>query len=257
MKRASVAVLALIVALLAAPVLAPYDAYRTAPERILSGPTVAHPLGTDALGRDVLSRVLVGGQRTLLQALGATALAVLAGAAAGLAIAVGPGWVSLPVAAISTALLAVPQLVWSLALLTLLGVGPGPLIFAVGVPLAAPMAAVTRAALDQVQSMPFILSARAVGAGRWWTITRYLLPNALGVLARYSAVLFAYAILNAAGLAFLGFSAPGEPEWGSMLAEARQTFRAAPWPALASGAAITLLVWGTLVLSRRAARFRP
>jgi peptide/nickel transport system permease protein len=257
MNRAFVAVLALVLALLAAPAFAPYDASRTAPDEILSGPLVAHPLGTDALGRDVLSRVLVGGQRTLVQALGATALAVVTGALAGIAIALGPSWISVPAAAVSTALLAVPQLVWSLALLTLLGVGPGPLIVAVGVPLAAPMAAVTRAALDQVQSMPFILSARAVGAGWWWTISRYLLPNAMGVLARYSAVLFAYAILNAAGLAFLGFSAPGEPEWGSMLAAARQTFRVSPWPALASGAAITLLVWGTLVLSRRAARFKP
>lgn len=256
MKRSDALFILLVLALVAGPVFAPYDAQRTAPEMILSGPTARNLLGTDALGRDVLSRLLVGGQRTLLQALAATALAVVSGALAGLLAVAGPMLVSFPVRALSTALLAVPQLVWSLAILALLGAGPGPLVLAVGLPLVALMATVSRAALEQVQSMPFVAGARAIGAGEVRIALRHLLPNAAGVIARYSAVLFAYAVLNAAGLAFLGFSAPGEPEWGAMLAEARLTFRAAPSAALASGAAITALVWGALALSRRAAQFR-
>jgi peptide/nickel transport system permease protein len=72
----------------------------------------------------------------------------------------------------------------------------------------------------------------------------------LNTLGRYCAVLFTYAVLNAAGLAFLGFNQPGEPEWGAMLAEARATFRASPWPALASGLALTLLIAAALTLTR-------
>lgn len=255
MTRRDVLFFALILVLLAAPLFAPYDSQRTAPDTILSAPGVEHALGTDSLGRDVLSRVMAGGQRTLVQALIATALAVSLGVLAGLIVAGGPRLVALPVRAVSTALLAAPQLVWSLAILSVLGPGPGPLVVAVGLPLAAPMAAVSRAALERVQGMPFVAGAQAIGAGRVRLATRHLLPNAVSVIARYSAIIFAYAVLNAVGLAFLGFSAPGEPEWGAMLSEARLTFRAAPWPALASGVAITLLVWGALALSRRAARF--
>lgn len=256
MKRIDILFILLVLGLIAAPALAPYDAQRTTPDRILSGPTAQNILGTDALGRDVLSRLLVGGQRTLLQALVATALAVFSGVLAGLLSATGPAFVSVSARALSAALLAVPQLVWSLAILALLGAGPGPLALAVGLPLAAPMAAVSRAALEHVQAMPFVAGAQAIGAGPMRIALRHLLPNSMGVIARYSAVLFAYAVLNAAGLAFLGFSAPGEPEWGAMLAESRLAFRAAPWPALVSGAAITLLVWGALALSRRAAQLR-
>jgi peptide/nickel transport system permease protein len=254
MKRRELLFVALLAALLVAPQLAPYDSQRTAPDMILAAPSMGHLLGTDALGRDVFSRLLVGGQRTLMQGLAAAGLAVSLGGLAGLVMSSGPRLVAVPVRAVSTALLAAPQLVWSLAILSLLGAGPGPLVLAVGLPLAAPMAAVSRAALERVQATPFVAGAHAIGAGRMRIATRHLLPNAVSVMARYSAVLFAYAVLNSAGLAFLGFSEPGEPEWGAMLSEARMTFRASPWPALASGVAITVLVWGALALARRSAQ---
>jgi peptide/nickel transport system permease protein len=102
----------------------------------------------------------------------------------------------------------------------------------------------------EIQGRPFVLGARAAGATSIRIALNHILPNSRSILSRYCAVLFSYAVLNAAGLAFLGFSQPGEPEWGAMLAEARLSFRASPWPALASGLAITGLVWAALTLSR-------
>lgn len=250
------AFLIVITGLLLAPLLAPYDGWRTAPAEALQGPSAAHLMGTDALGRDVWSRLLIGGQRTLLQALAAVGLASVTGVLAGAVSAIGRNWVSSPVRVLYTAVLAVPPIVWSLAILALLGSGPAPLVVAVAVPLAALMAAVSRTAVREVNQRPFVTAARVIGSSEFRVVINTILPNCLNILGRYSAVLFTYAILNAAGLAFLGFSQPGEPEWGAMLAEARLTFRASPWPAVASGVAITVLVWAAVALSRERADFR-
>jgi peptide/nickel transport system permease protein len=235
---------------LIAPMFAPYDAWRTAPNQALQPPTAAHGFGTDGLGRDMLSRLLVGGQRTLIQALAAVALAASLGVTAGALTAFGPAVLAAVARALTAALLAVPQIVWSLAILSLLGSGPIPLVVALAVPLAAPMAAISRASFKAVAASPFVTAAQSVGSSKFRIVINHILPNSRNNLARYCAVLFTYAVLNAAGLAFLGFSQPGEPEWGAMLNEARAVFRASPWPALASGLAITGLVWAALALSR-------
>lgn len=250
MNRRGWLLAAVVVALMLAPALAPSDAMRTMPDQALRPPTAAHLLGTDALGRDVLSRVLVGGQRTLLQALTATGLAASVGVLTGALAVFSPSPVAAALRALTAAVLAVPPLVWSLALLALMGSGPGPLIIALAVPLAAPMSVVSRSAFLALRGRPFVLAARAVGSTQIRIVIFHILPNSLNTISRYCAVLFTYAVLSAAGLAFLGFSQPGEPEWGAMLAEARGTFRASPWPALASGLAMTLLVWAALSLTR-------
>lgn len=236
--------------LLVAPFFAPYDAAKTAASDALQLPGPAHWMGTDALGRDVWSRLLAGGQQTLLQALAAATLASVGGVAAGAIGALGRRWQAIPVRALFTALLAVPPIVWSLAILTLLGSGRGPLIVAVAVPLTALMAAMSRSVILGISARQYVAAARASGATELRVVINTILPNCIGHINRYSAILFAYAILNAAALTFLGFGVPGEPEWGTMLAESRLTLRASPWPALASGLAITALVWAAISLSR-------
>lgn len=247
--RAALFLLFLSVALIG-PLIAPYDAYATSAERVLRPPDLQYAMGTDALGRDILSRVLVGGQRTITQALLATALAVGLGVIGGAIALAGPGPTAAVVRAAAAALLAVPQVVWSLALLTLLGSGPAALVLALGLPLAPLMVTVSRAALERAQVLPYVTAAQAIGATNLRIVRSHLIPASWPTLTRYASILFAYAILNAAGLAFLGFSAPGEPEWGAMLAEARLTLRASPWPAIFSGLLITGLVWTALALSR-------
>ncbi len=235
---------------LAGPLLAPYDAFDTSAEHTLQPPGHEHAMGTDALGRDILSRLLVGGQRTILQAVLATLLASVLGTLSGAAALMGPEPLASAVRALAAALLAIPQVVWSLALLTLLGSGPASLIVALGIPLAPLMVTVSRSALERANAQPYITAARAIGASRIRIVTSHLIPATSPTITRYTSILFAYAILNSAGLAFLGFAAPGEPEWGAMLAEARLTLRASPWPAIFTGVLITGLVWTALALSR-------
>jgi peptide/nickel transport system permease protein len=242
--------------LLLGPLIVPYDPARTDAGATLQPPGAEHPLGTDAFGRDVLSRIITGGQRTLLQAAAATALALLLGTITGLTSTFAPRLVAQPARAVSAALLAVPQLVWSLAILALLGPGPGPLVVALAVPLMAPVAVVSRSAFQSVAAEPFVTAAYAIGLTKLRIVIYYIIPNSTDLLFRYTAVIFTYAILNGAGLAFLGFSEPGTPEWGAMLNEARLSFRTSPWPAMASGIAIAILVWAALSVSREVLRSR-
>lgn len=237
-----------VAAILLAPVAAPYDAMRTDSANTLQAPNAAHWLGTDALGRDVLSRALYGGQHTLLIAGAATLIAVVPGVLLGLLSAV--GWLERPIAVLTNALLAFPGLLLALLVITLLGQGAFQLALATGLTQVAPCARVTRAAVKAVLAQGYIEAARGLGAGQGRIVSRYVLPNVMATVLAYAAVIFAYAILNSAALSFLGLGGePGIPDWGVMLAEGRQAFRLAPWVAAVPGLAITL----TVLLANRAA----
>lgn len=111
-------------------------------------------------------------------------------------------------------------------------------------------ARVTRTIIIQVQTEPYIEAAYAIGARSFRVILRYILPNAMGPLLSFGAVTFSWAILNGAGLAFLGFGGdPATPDWGAMLNEGRAVFRLAPWIALFPGFAITLTVFAVTRLA--------
>lgn len=229
-----------------APLIAPYDPLRTEPAQQLQAPSADHWLGTDLLGRDVLSRALYGGQHTLLITALATLIALLPGVALGLLALLAER----PVAVLINALLAFPGLLLALLILTLLGQGALPLALATGLTQIAPCARVTRSAALSVRSLGYVEAARALGAGRWRLLRAHILPNILVTVLAYAAVIFAYAILNSAALSFLGLGGePGTPDWGVLLYEGRQAFRTAPWIAAAPGLGITL----TVILVNRAA----
>ncbi len=230
----------------AAPLAAPYDPLRTDPSHQLQAPSPDHLLGTDLLGRDVLSRAFYGGQHTLLIAALATAIALLPGVALGLlALAA-----DRPVAVLINALLAIPGLLLALLIMTLLGQGALPLALATGLTQIAPCARVTRSAALSVRSLGYVEAARSLGATRWRLLRAHILPNIAVTVLAYAAVIFAYAILNSAALSFLGLGGePGIPDWGVLLYEGRQAFRTAPWIAAAPGLSITL----TIMLVNRAA----
>ncbi len=236
----------------AAPLIAPADPMRTDPAHPLQAPDGGHLLGTDLLGRDVLSRALYGGQHTLLIAALATALALLPGVLLGLLAVASDStfeWVDRAVNVVINALLAFPGLLLALLLITLLGQGALPLALATGIPQIAPCARVTRTAVLRVRALGYVEAARSLGAGRR-AILRHILPNIAATVLAYAAVIFAYSILNSAALSFLGLGGqPGIPDWGVMLYEGRQAFRSAPWIAAAPGLGITL----TVMLVNRAA----
>jgi peptide/nickel transport system permease protein len=238
----------LIFCIVLAPMLAPFDPMDAEPANQLQPPTVGHVLGTDLLGRDVLSRTLYGGRHTLLIAGLATLIALVPGVLLGLLSAV--EWADRLVAVLINAVLAFPGLLLALLIITLLGQGAIPLALAVGIPMIAPCARVTRAALLAVRSQGYVEAANALGATKTRLLAYHLLPNILSTVLAFAGVIFAYAILNSAALSFLGLGGePGVPDWGVMLYEGRQAFRTAPWIAAAPGVAITM----TIILVNRAA----
>ncbi|MFO7320892.1 MAG: ABC transporter permease [Chloroflexota bacterium] len=236
--------LALVIVILIAPLLAPYDPMATNPGEALQPPGAGHLLGTDALGRDVLSRVLHGGQRTLYTAALATVVALLPGVGMGMLAAAAGGRIDAALLAVINAWLAFPALLLALVVVTLLGVGLQQVALATGAALIPQVARVARTAAIEVQALPFVSAGRAAGGTGWWVMTRHVLPNAAPAIAAYAGVTFAYAVLNSAALSFLGLAGDlGVPDWGAMLYEARVTFRAAPWVSIAPGLAITCLVY--------------
>jgi peptide/nickel transport system permease protein len=226
-----------------APLFAPYDPMATDAARGLLPPDAAHPFGTDLLGRDVFSRFLYGGQRTLVIALGATAVALLPGLVLGIGLGISPRWLDAVGGVLLNAVLAFPGLALALIVLTLLGQGWLPLTLATGLAQIAPCARVTRAAVLSVRHAGYVEAARAAGAGTARVVWRHMLPNVLATALAYGGVIFSFSILNSAALSFLGFSETGVPDWGMLLAEGRQAFRVAPWVAAAPGAGIALVVW--------------
>lgn len=235
--------LILVLVVLAAPSFAPYDPMTTAPADQLQPPSTAHPLGTDLLGRDVLSRALYGGQRTLLIALAASLIALVPGVLIGLlSVFVSPR-VDTVIQAVMNAVLAFPGVILALVILTLIGAGTLSLAVATGVMQIAPTARIVRIAALQARQELYIKAAASLGATRLRLLLHHILPNIMTTTAAYAVTVFSLSVLNYAALSFLGLGGdPGVPDWGVMLADGRTAFRAAPWIGLAPGLAITLTV---------------
>lgn len=251
MIRAFTAVVIFLI--LASPLAAPYDPMLTEPINQLQPPTAEHLLGTDLLGRDVLSRAMSGGQRTLLIATGAALIALVPGVLLGLASGLGPEWLDDVVQTLLGAALALPGLLLALVILTLTGTGAVPLALATGISQIAAVARITRSAVLEVRSHLYIQAAASLGASRTRLVLYHVLPNTAPTLLAYAVVVFSFSVLNNAALSFLGLGGdPGIPDWGTMLADARTAFRSAPWIGLAPGLGITLLV---MLLSRLARSF--
>jgi peptide/nickel transport system permease protein len=228
--------LVLFVLTVGADVFAPYEPYQTDPGQSLQAPSVSHPLGTDLLGRDVLSRLLFGGRRTLAIALAATALAVIAGNALGMLMGYVDVWWSGVIRWVMVSILAVPGLVLSLAVITLTGPGPAQIALAVGFAQVAFVAQVMQTSVRQARESLFVESSIAMGAGQFWIMTRHLLPSVLPTLLSYGAATLSYTVIQSAALSFLGMGGDlSVPDWGVMLAEGRDTLQTAPWISLAPG----------------------
>jgi ABC-type dipeptide/oligopeptide/nickel transport system permease subunit len=194
------------------------------------------------VGRDVFSRVLYGGQHTLLIAAGATGIAVILGLALGFLAYMGQLTERL-VTVLVNALLAIPGLIIAFVVLTLLGRGDLPLMLATGFAQTAPFARLVSTVMKGVETELYVEAAESLGASRWRIFGAHILPNIGTPLLAYVGAVFSYCILNSAALSFLGLGAePGIPDWGVMLAEGRTGFRVAPWVSFFPGILITLTV---------------
>jgi peptide/nickel transport system permease protein len=249
--RLALFTLTIIVALtLAAPLIAPYDPMSTTSGPPIQSPDANNWLGTDLLGRDVLSRVLFGGRRTLVIAALATIIATTPGLVIGLIAGISSHSVDRVIMVIINSMLAIPSLVIALVILTLLGQGTEQLALATGVAQVAVFAQVTRSATIAMRSEEYLNASRALGASKLHTTLHHILPNILPTLNSYAGVIFSYSIINSAALSFLGLGGdPGVPDWGAILADGRMAFQIAPWVAIVPGLLIMITVMAVNTLA--------
>ena len=245
---AAVALVFALAALLA-PWVAPYDPEAIALGANLQGPSGAHLFGTDSLGRDVLSRTIWGARISLTIGFVSVGLAMLGGVPLGALAAWRGGWPDRLLMRAVDVLLSFPTILLAIVVITIFGPGLGNAMLAIGIAQVPLYARLTRAAVLRVKAQPFVEAARAAGAGEWRLLLRHAVPNCLPPLLVQSTLMFATAILSAAYLGFLGLGAqPPTPEWGTMLAKARDFLRTAPHVSIFPGLTIMLTVLGLNLL---------
>ncbi|SDJ55246.1 nickel transporter permease [Natronorubrum texcoconense] len=231
------------------PLVSPYDPTAQALGARLEGPSLAHPLGTDALGRDVATRVAYGARISLALAVVATLVRLCIGTTIGLFAATGSRLVDAALMRLVDAQLAFPGLVLALVIAGTLGPSLTNVVIALSVVGWATYARVVRGSILAVKDRPFVESARLYGTPRRRIVTRHLLPNVTGPVVVLATLNLGTVVLAAAGLSFLGLGAqPPTAEWGTMVADGRNYLRSAPWLITAPGVAIALTVVGFNVL---------
>lgn len=222
---------------------APYAPLDTRPERAAQAPSVDFWLGTDTLGRDVLSRVLHGGGLTLLLGGGAASVAVISGLMLGLGRGLGGNVVRNALSVVEVVLLSLPP--WLVALVFVAGMGARweAVILGVGVTQIAPFGRLVGVWSASVSRQPYVMAARAAGASRMYVALRVILPNMLPLVVGAACSTLSYCLLFSSGLTFLGLGGSlSSPEWGAMIAEGRAAIRYAPWIAIPPALLLIALV---------------
>jgi peptide/nickel transport system permease protein len=241
---AAVMLLAVLVAL-AAPLIAPYDPLAQNLGNTLARPSVAHLLGTDNVGRDVLSRVIWGTRVSLLAGLVSVALAVVAGSLLGILAGYSGGRVDGLVMRLMDAVLSFPPLVLALALGAVLGAGLVGVLLALGVVYTPTFARLMRGQVLAVTARDYVDAARALGASGFRVAWRHVVPNAINPIIVQASLSVAFAILAEASLSFLGLGIqPPQASWGSMINAGRGYLQQAPWIVFGPGAALFVTVVG-------------
>lgn len=228
-----------------APWLAPGDPIANDPAAVLQQPGGAFPLGTDTLGRDILSRTLYGGRYALGISFAATAMAVALGTAiAGIAAFYG-GWVDQVITRVLDSILAVPAVLALLVIVTVFGSGAPVIVAAVVVVYTGGVVRIVRAAAMDVMPKDFIVAARARGEKVFYILTREVLPNILDVVLVEFAMRASWVVLLISAVSFLGFGAnPPTPDWGLMVAENRSLMAVVPLATLAPMISLATLIIG-------------
>ncbi|GAA0254830.1 ABC transporter permease [Cryptosporangium japonicum] len=217
----------------------------------LQAPSAEHLFGTDQTGRDLFARVIHGANLSLRATVIAVAVALVVGSLVGLLAGYVGGWLDDVAMRLVDVLLAIPQLLLTLAIVTVLGFGTTKVAIAVGLSTVANFARLMRAEVLRVRTAVYVEAARATGA-RWYSILRrHVLPNALGPIGAYAALDFGLAILAVSTLSFLGFGAePPTPEWGSLVSTGRDYLATAWWLTTLPGLTVAATVLATNRVSR-------
>lgn len=248
-SRSALAGLAIIlfftVLAVAAPLLPIPDPVATSWSAIRKAPSAAHWLGTDDLGRDILSRMIWGAQASLMAGIFSVAIAIVIGVPFGILAGYFGGWVDLVISRITEALLAMPFLIMAIALAAFLGPSLTNAMIAIGLTAMPIFVRLTRGQVLAVKQEDYVEGARSVGLGHLDIMVRYILPNVTAPIIVQATLTVATAIIAEASLSFLGLGQqPPAASWGSMLNVAKNFLSQAPWMAMWPGAAIFLVVIG-------------
>ncbi len=228
-----------------APLLPIPDPVATSWSAIRKAPSAAHWLGTDDLGRDILSRMIWGAQASLMAGIFSVAIAVAIGVPFGLISGYYGGWIDQIISRITEAFLAMPFLITAIALTAFLGPSLTNAMIAIGLSATPVFVRLTRGQVLAVKTEEYVEGARSIGLRHFSIITRYILPNVFAPILVQATLTIATAIIAEASLSFLGLGQqPPSPSWGSMLNVAKNYLEQAPWMAMWPGAAIFLVVIG-------------
>ncbi|HRI18648.1 MAG TPA: ABC transporter permease [Burkholderiaceae bacterium] len=239
----------LVVAALLSLVWTPWPAYEIDIPNKLQPPSMSHWLGTDVLGRDVSSLLLVGARNSILVGVIAVGIGLLIGTALGLLASARRGWVEELIMRVSDFGFAFPAILSAIMMTAVFGPGIVNSIIAIGIYNIPTFARITRASANVVWSREYVLAARASGKGAWRITIEHVLPNIASVLIVQGTIRFAIAILAEAALSYLGLGTqPPQPSWGRMLSEAQTLLFQAPRLAVFPGVAIVLAVLGLNLL---------
>ena len=226
-----------------APLIAPYDPLATSWSAVRKPPSVAHLLGTDEIGRDVLSRIIYGARASLLAGVVSVSISLALGVPIGLVAGYLGGAVDAVLMRMTDALLACPFLILAIALAAFLGPSLLNAMIAIGISAMPAFIRLTRAQTLATKVEDYVRAARAMGNPHWRILMRHILPNILAAILVQASLALAAAIIAEASLSFLGLGQqPPAPSWGSMLNTARSFLAQAPWMAWWPGLAIFVVV---------------
>ena len=227
----------------------PWSAYDIDIAAKLKPPSAAHWLGTDALGRDIVSLLLMGARSTILVGVIAVGIGLTFGVCLGLIAAARKGWVAELIMRMSDFTFAVPAVLSAIMLAAVIGPGMVTSITAIGIFQIPTFVRVTRGSANAIWAREFVLAARASGKGSFRITIEHVLPNILPVLIVQATIQFALAILAEAALSYLGLGTqPPQPSWGRMLNDAQSLLFQEPSLAVYPGAAIAIAVLGLNLL---------
>lgn len=226
-----------------AGILAPYPQDQADLVKRFEAPSAQHWLGTDELGRDILSRLMYGAQVSLFVSVSAVALAMVVGIALGGIAAVGPSWVQTAILRFADVLLGFPEILMAIVLMAILGPSILNVVLAVGIAYAPRFIRLTWSSLLVVREQTYVEAARAAGTRTATILFRHMLPNILPVLLVQITLSLGHVVLVESALSFLGLGVqPPQASWGSMINSAQLYISQSPYPVLFPGLAIMLTV---------------
>jgi len=234
----------LIVALFA-PFLAPYDPIEADFVNQLKGPSKKYLLGTDEMGRDILSRIIYGSRISLITGVGSVIISLVLGGMIGLVAGYYAGWFDHIVMRIMDLMMAFPYLLLALLILATFGSGTSKVILTIGIVYIPTFARITRGSAITVKEQDYVEAIVALGASDLRILMRHVLLNAFPPLLVQSTLCIGYAIINSASLSFLGLGTePPTPDWGLMMSMGREYIRDASWLITFPGMAVLITVIG-------------